>query len=567
MGWILYLRGTMDAPQVQSDSLGEQVRTLLGAVDRLQTEVGQLRCENEELRRQVSKLQCDAGYWKSRHADALKRNELLETELSQAKGEIRLLKAERFGKSSEKQWDVDRSNHFDDADQPRKKNKRGQQPGRPAPKRRDHSHLPVRRQSVDLPESEKTCDGCGEPLESLGYRDDGEQLEIKTIVYRRAVRRGRYRRTCKCKRPRTVIAPQPPKLFPKSMLGTSIWTHLLVEKYQLQRPMHRTLVGLRPLGLDLATGTVTDGLRQIAPLMMPIYEAIQIRQARSKYQHADETRWKVFTEKAGKKGYRWWLWVFASNDAVNFVLDPSRSSVVPQANCPKKAHSVLVVDRYSGYKAIEQVKNGKLRLAFCWAHVRRDFMRVGKGYQHLQTWSLQWLTRIKHLYHLNRKRLQCRPGTKKYSKAEATLRKHLDSMAAELGAELSSSSLRQPCRKVLVSLKEHWAGLTWFVRDSRIPMDNNYSERLIRGPVVGRKNYYGSGSEWSGQMTVMMFSIFSTLAIWKINPRTWLNCYFTACAESGGVPDNPESFLPWNLSKKRLTESQRATEDRDFDTS
>lgn len=557
----------MDASQVQSDSLDEQVRTLLGAVDRLQADVGQLRSENEELREQVSKLRCDAGYWKSRHTDAVKRNELLQAELNQAKGEIRLLKADRFGKSSEKQWDVDRSSEMDDRDQPAKKNKRGQQAGRPAPKRRDYSHLPVRIQSVDLPESTKACNDCGKPLESLGCREDGEQLEIKTIVYRRVVRRHRYRHTCKCKRPRTATASQPPKLLPKSLLGTSIWTHLLVEKFQLQRPMHRTLIGLRLLGLDLATGTVTDGLRQIAPLMRPIYEAIQIRQAGSKYQHADETRWKVFTEKAGKKGHLWWLWVFASNDAVNFVLDPSRSSEVPQAHCSQKARSVLVVDRYIGYKAIEQVKNGKLRVAFCWAHVRRDFMRVGKGYQHLQGWSLQWLTRIKHLYRLNRKRLQCRPGTKRYSKAEAALRKYLDSMATELGAELSDSSLRQPCRKVVVSLKEHWPGLTRFVRDSRIPMDNNYSERLIRGPVVGRKNYYGSGAEWSGQMTVVMFSIFSTLAIWKVNPRTWLNCYFTACAESGGVPDNPDSFLPWNLSKKRLTELQRATEDRDFDTS
>jgi hypothetical protein len=98
-------------------------------------------------------------------------------------------------------------------------------------------------------------------------------------------------------------------------------------------------------------------------------------------------------------------------------------------------------------------------------------------------------------------------------------------------------------------------------------MDNNYSERLIRGPVVGRKNYYGSGAEWSGQMAVTMFSIFSTLALWKINPHAWLYCYFTACAESGGVPENPDSFLPWNLSKKRLAELQRAAKDQDFDTS
>jgi transposase len=140
-------------------------------------------------------------------------------------------------------------------------------------------------------------------------------------------------------------------------------------------------------------------------------------------------------------------------------------------------------------------------------------------------------------------------------------------MAAELHAELSDSSLRQPCRKVLESLKEHWQGLTRFVTDIRIPLDNNYSERLIRGPVVGRKNYYGSGAEWSGQLAVAMFSIFSTLEIWDINPRTWLQHYLAAYAECGGMLEKPSSFLPWNLSKKRLKEFQRPTDDEGFDTS
>jgi len=121
---------------------------------------------------------------------------------------------------------------------------------------------------------------------------------------------------------------------------------------------------------------------------------------------------------------------------------------------------------------------------------------------------------------------------------------------------------------VLVSLNEHWGGLTLFVDDPRIPMDNNYGERLIRNPAVGRKNYYGSGAEWSGRLAVMMFSIFATLALWKINPRKWLNWYFEACAASGGKPpDNPASFLPWNLSETRLADLQNSTSTSSADTS
>ena len=116
-------------------------------------------------------------------------------------------------------------------------------------------------------------------------------------------------------------------------------------------------------------------------------------------------------------------------------------------------------------------------------------------------------------------------------------------MAAQRDSELADDKLREPCRKVLTSLNGHWSGLTLFVDDPRIPLDNNYGERLIRNPAVGRKNYYGSGSEWAGRLAMMLVSIFATLVLWKINPRVWLRWYFEACAASGGqAPDNLASF-------------------------
>ena len=70
--------------------------------------------------------------------------------------------------------------------------------------------------------------------------------------------------------------------------------------------------------------------------------------------------------------------------------------------------------------------------------------------------------------------------------------------------------------------------------DPRIPMDNNTSERLERGPAVARKNFYGSGSLWSGQLMAALFSILATLALWQLNPRRWLTWYFEHCAPVGG---------------------------------
>jgi transposase len=94
----------------------------------------------------------------------------------------------------------------------------------------------------------------------------------------------------------------------------------------------------------------------------------------------------------------------------------------------------------------------------------------------------------------------------------------------------------EPCRKALTSLREHWTGLTLFLDDPRIPLDNNYGERLMRNPALGRKNYYGSGAEWSGRLAMMMFSIMATLNLANINPRLWLTWYLQACAERRNAP-------------------------------
>ena len=111
--------------------------------------------------------------------------------------------------------------------------------------------------------------------------------------------------------------------------------------------------------------------------------------------------------------------------------------------------------------------------------------------------------------------------------------------------------LPEACAKVLRSLRNHWQGLTLFVEDPDLPMDNNQAERALRGPVVGRKNYYGSGAQWSGELSAALFSLFHTLERWRINPRTWLTEYLNACAVAGGrVPADFQRFLPWNRARR-----------------
>ena len=401
-----------------------------------------------------------------------------------------------------------------------------------------------------MPEGSLNCPHCGKPAVMMSVTEDSETVEIDVRPHRRRIRRRRYRATCNCDPTRkTLTAPPPPKLIPKGNYGISIWVHVLLDKYSSYRPTERLLGQLELYDLDLPAGTVNDGLKRIEPMLTPIYEALCERNRQGDFHQGDETRWPVFVLFDGKKGYGWWLWVVLGADTVIYLLDPSRGHEVPEAHFGPEASGKLEVDRYSGYKAMALVKSGLIVLAFCWAHVRRDFVRVGKGWPELTPWALSWLRRIRHLYQINRERLQHAQDSAKFQEQQALLRGAVEAMHAEAGKELSDSKLREPCRKVLESLEEHWTGLTQFVEDSRIPMDNNASEREVRGPAVARKNFYGSGSLWSGRLAAMMFSLFATLVRWKLNPQRWLTWYFESCAAAGGkAPEDIQPFLPWNLS-------------------
>ena len=318
---------------------------------------------------------------------------------------------------------------------------------------------------------------------------------------------------------RTFTAPPAPKLIPKGRYGISLFVEILLDKYFTYRPTERLLNSWRLLGLDLAPGTITDGLRRLEILLRPIYEALEQRNPQGDLHQGDETRWQVFVPMEGKEGFGWWLWLVKSLDTVIYLLDPSRGHTVVENHFGAQSRGVLVVDRYAAYQAMIWVKDGVIVLAFCWSHVRRDFIRVGKGWPELKTWALEWLRRIRRLYQLNDGRLAMQQDATAFGEADGCLRQAVATMKTQMETELARADLATPCRKALESLGAHWEGLMRFVDDPRIPMDNNASERLERGPAVARKNFYGSGSLWSGQLMAALFSILATLALWKLNPR------------------------------------------------
>jgi transposase len=494
----------------------------------------------------------EAAYWRAMHRRAVEREAQLKQRLAELEAKLRRREQQLFGRKTETSSSTQTPTTTTDS---ASKRSRGQQAGRPGHGRRDYSHLPATVEEAELTGNDCRCPQCQLPFEPIAGTEDSTVLEIAVRAHRRLVRRHRYRPTCQCGVVAQVVAAPPPaRLIPKSLLGVSVWVTVLLDKYLFYRPTYRLLADLASHGLDLSLGTLTDGLQRLLPLFEPLYEAFVQRSRQQPLWHADETRWLVFAMTEGKVGYRWYLWVFHGSEVVVFVLAAGRAHDVPEEHLGPDAHGIMVVDRYKAYQAIAQVKGGQIVLAFCWAHVRRDFLAVARTWPEQESWALAWLAGIGKLYALNDARLEVK-DTPAFAAADAALRGAVTALGAQGEAELAATHVHPARRKVLESLGEHWTGLTVFVEHPEVPMDNNTAERVQRGPVVGRKNYYGSGAVWAGRLAAMMFSLFQTLTLWNLNPRLWLTAYLTASAQAGGqAPPDLDSYLPWNLTGQRRQE-------------
>jgi transposase len=491
-----------------------------------------------------------ASYWKAMHDRALQREVGLKQRIAELEALVRLREQQLFGRKTETSAATPTNSTPTNGTAPPRR-RRGQQRGQKGPSRRDYSHLPVVPEDQEIPGDRCCCQRCGRPFAPVSGTEDSTILEVEVKAHRRLIRRHRYRPTCDCgAHPGIVTAPPAPRVIPKSILGVTVWVTLLLDKYLFYRPTYRLLADLATHDLDLSLGTVTDGLHRLLPLFEPVYEALAAHSRRQPLWHADETRWLVFATIEGKVGFRWYLWAFHAAEVVVFVLAQGRAHDVPEDYLGPDATGIMVVDRYKAYQVIDQVKRGLIVLAFCWAHVRRDFVTVARTWPAQEGWALAWVERIGALYQLNDQRLAVREEPVPFAAADERLRAAVTAFGRHGEAELLEPSVHPARRKVLESLGNHWTGLTVFVEHPEVPMDNNTAERTERGPVVGRKNYYGSGAVWAGRLAAMMFSLLQTLCLWDLNPRSWLTAYLTACAESGGeVPEDVERFLPWNLSE------------------
>jgi len=432
---------------------------------------------------------------------------------------------------------------------------RGQKRGGPGHGRRDYSHLQTGEVVHDVPVQQRCCDRCGLVFKALGS-ECSDRIDWAVSITRVVHRRLRYRRGCSCPGPRTVTGPSAPEPVVKGMFTAGFLARLLYDKYVRGLPVQRIARGLAAEGFDVAEGTLCGALKSVAALLEPVGTAIVTRNAAAAHAHADETTWRVFAEVDGKTGHRWWLWTFLADDTVVFTMDPTRSASVldrhfgidrAQEKLPGGRRLVLSTDFYVAYQSLARVEG--VDPLWCWAHIRRYFLRAGDAHVQLRYWRDQWIGRIADLYTAHRAMAAAQVGTVEHTQAGTDFDAALQVMDTVRQEQARIYSLHPAARKVLATLDREWDGLVRHRDFPDIDLDNNAAERALRTPVVGRKNYYGSNAEWAAHLAARVWTITATAERNGLEPLAYLTEILTTCGTLRGEPlqgQALERLLPWH---------------------
>jgi transposase len=504
-------------------------------------------------------------------------------ELEKLRADLAVLQRMLFGRSSERSGsapdrgdgDGDRGGEGRGGAGGSGEQKRG--PGARAG-RRDYSHLPRFEMFWDFPGGGYCCPECGEPFTLLGEHVSGQQLDWQVIVRVVAHCRRRYRRACECRVPATVMAPGPPKAIGKGLLSNGFVAMLFTERYVAGRSMNSLVTGLARHGAEVSAATLAGACAQAGALLVPLAEAITARSRDSWHLHADETTWRVFAPREGDGPARWWLWVFIGPDTVCFVMDPTRSGAVLARHAGIEEETgqlstdadggprrlVISSDFYAVYSSAGNKADGLVNL-YCWAHVRRHFVRAGDANPaQLRYWMQAWLDRIKDLYAAHDELVAAwqdaaaAPAPRDKPAAAARLDQAYAAWDTALTVidqarrkQMAAPGLQEPAKKALATLEREWDGLAAHRDYPMISLDNNAAERMIRGPVLTRKNAGGSRNEDSARLAAVIWTVTATAQMAGLNVLTWLTAYLDECGRNGGKPltgSAQQRFLPWNAS-------------------
>lgn len=480
--------------------------------------------------------------------ELLQRNSILEAELVRVireNYELRKLKVtdEQIQLLLKEQLESLRDAQYGASSERYKKPVKKDEPKAPAKPRvkkpsERYPYLPIREQCV-VQDPAPSCPCCNMAMTPSGMTEDSEQLTVIPKKYE-ILRQMRMKYRCSCQGA-VVTVPSPPRIIPGSSYSDEMIVDVALSKYCDLIPIERYAAMAARGGVkDLPPQSLIELTHSFADFVSAAYTRIKKGVLASRVLNADETPHRML-EGSDKKS--WYLWGFSTPEHCFLECHDTRSGDVASEVLLKSRCEVLVTDVYSGYGRATQVANeerqraglARIRSAYCNSHSRRYFHKSWPQYKEAEF----YLDHYHEIYQLNSAAKGQPPP--RVLELRAQMRPRFEAMKKKALEELSSYSEQSKYAKALKYFLANYEGLTLFLDDPEVPIDNNSQERLLRNHVVGRKTWYGTHSERGALTAAILFTLVETCKLNHVNPRE----YFKQLVQD--LHDELDPQTPWEF--------------------
>lgn len=516
---------------------------LRGAAQSLQVENSRLRAERAGLLAQAADL--EAKLLAARE-DATR----LQEEKARLEQELRLLQEqldrrlrELYGRKSERRPTDETAAPGEEPpadgepaaakEAPPRKPRRGHGPTR-------QPRLPVVTVVNQLAGDGLICKHCGGTLTPLGQ--EAEEAELIAIEQRRIVleRHLRCKYHCDSCHTGVEVAPGPVKPVPGGRYSLSFAVEVAYQKYFAHLPLERQVQIMRHEGLVVTTATLFDQIDALATALSSTYQAIWAALQKERVLRADETPWDVLSN-GHNENKRFYAWVAVGPRSVAFRLLDTRSKE-GAAKILGDFNGTLMVDGLTSYPAAAKTPEGeapRFTVANCNVHSRRKFVECEAHYPEESRFALEMYRKI---YEVEREGKE--PGADLAALRNERSRPLMDQLFAWAREQQARPDLlpESGLAKALGYLINHEVGLRVFLDDPAVPADNNESERALRGPIVGRKNYYCSRSARGTEVAAILYTLVESAKIVGAPPRAYLEAAAEHALRKAGAVLLPEEF-------------------------
>lgn len=320
-----------------------------------------------------------------------------------------------------------------------------------------------------------------------------------------------------------LVAPLPAHPIAKCKADISVLVKLIIDKFIYHLPTWRQQARFKQYGIELKYNTLSNWINRIGDVLEPLYTALLHELVISGYLMMDETTYRVLDneKQKGKKSHIGYLWACSNpiQKILAFSYQKGRGKK-EVAHIFTRYKGFLQTDGYAGYTKYG-AQPGVVHLQ-CMAHARRHFSDARSHDLKRSDHALEQF--FAPLYKIEQ---QCKAAGLTYDEITEKRQQEstpvLDNFYAWLNQELPKLIPNTPIHKAMAYTMNRFKELRVYVSDGMLEIDNNFTERQIRGIAIGRKNYMFAGSHRAGERAAIIYSLLGTCKLQGIDPRIWLN--------------------------------------------